>query len=102
MVGVKRPARDSDRPSTKKLKFQNGAKGRLLQAGTFSSKDVPVRSTIPDKASEYEPNESNSSAEEDNRSSEKASGAARSTEPLPKLQTDDNGENGVLNGKPPL
>ena len=102
MVGVKRPARDSDTSRTKKLKVQNGTTAHLTQVGKLASKNVSAQSTDSENAVANGQSDSDLSADEDDEEFENASAVARSSGPQKTLQSDDKGGNGVLNGQYPL
>ena len=102
MVGIKRPGRETDRPSTKKLKVQNGTKLRQARVGTLPSKTAPAHSTESDNASEDDRSNSDLSAEEDEEDSRDVSGTARPNGLSKRIRADDEGGNAVLNGQCPL
>ena len=102
MVGVKRPARDSDTSRTKKLKVQNGMTARPTQVGKLPSKHVPAQSTDSENAFGNSQGDSDLSADEDGEDSDHESAAARLGAPQKILPSDHEEGNGVLNGQYPL
>jgi hypothetical protein len=102
MVGVKRPGRETDRSSTKKLKGQDGTKSRPTPPDPTPSKKVPAQSLGSESASEDTPSDSNLSAEENDEDLKENTKGARSNGPPKRTQTDDGDANDVLNGPYPL
>jgi hypothetical protein len=98
MVGVKRPARDTDRPSSKKLKVLNSATPRRTRTGTNSSKNLPAQSPASDSASTNDASDSDLSAEGDGEDLKAISGNAKPNEVSKSTRADDAVGNAVLNG----
>jgi hypothetical protein len=102
MAGVKRPARETDRPNTKKLKVLNGTIPRPTRPGTNLSKNVPTQSLEPDGTSTNDGNDSEFAGEEDDEDFKEVLGAGKSNGPSNRTRTDEGAGNTVLNGRCPL
>jgi hypothetical protein len=102
MVGVKRPARETHRSSTKKLKVQDSTKSHPTPPDPTPSKKVPVQSPDSESASEDTPSESNLSAEEKGGDLKENTKGARSNERPKRPRPDDGDANDILNGPYPL
>jgi hypothetical protein len=98
MVGVKRPARETDRSSTKKLKVQDSTKSHPTPPDPTSSKKVPAQSLGSESVSEDTPSDSNLSAEEKGEDLKENTRGARSNGPRKGPRTDDGDANDILNG----
>lgn len=92
MVGVKRPARETDRPNTKKLKVLNQTTPRPTQSGTKSSRNLTAQSLVSDGTSSKEGSNSELAAEEDDEDFKQINEAGQSNGP----------SNTGLNGRCPL
>ena len=102
MVGVKRPARETDRSSKKKLKVQDSTKSHPTPPDPTPSKKVPAQSLGSESASEDTPSDSNLSAEENGEDLKETTKGARSNGPPKRPRTDDGDTNDILNGPYPL
>jgi hypothetical protein len=101
MVGVKRPARETDRSGTKKVKVLNQATSRPRRPGTASSKDVPAQRSQEDGAATNDESHSESSGEEDGEAFKEGSEPTRSTEPSKRTQRAEGAENATRDGRCP-
>lgn len=100
MVGVKRPARETYKSSTKKLKVLNSVTPLPPQPRTKPSKNVPARAVEPEGASENDQTDSDSSPGENGEDTMEASWTAKSKEPPRKTRTDtDDVSSATLNGQ---
>jgi len=102
MMGVKRPARETHRSSTKKLKVQDSTKSYPTPPDSTPSKNVPAQSLSSESASEDTPSDSNLSAEENGEDLKENARGARSNGPPKRTRTDDGDANDILNGPYPL
>lgn len=98
MAGVKRPARETDRSSTKKLKVPTQTTPRPTRRGTESYKDVPVQSSQEDGTATKDVSDSESFAEEDSEVFKEIPEPTRSTAPSKRTGRADGAENGALDG----
>lgn len=101
MVGVKRPARETDRSSTKKLKVQDSTKSHSTPLDPTPSKKVPAQSLGSESASEDTPSDSNLSAEENSEDLKETTRGARSNGLPKRPRTGDGDANDTLNGPYP-
>jgi hypothetical protein len=102
MVGVKRPARETDRSSTKKLKVQDSSKSHPKPPDPTPPKKVSAQSPDPESASEGTSSDSNLSAEESGEDLKENTWGARSNGSAKRPQTDEGDVNDTLNGPYPL
>jgi hypothetical protein len=98
MVGVKRPARDTDRPSSKKVKVRYSTAPRRTRPGTNSSKNLLAQSPASDSASANDESDSDLSAEGDDEDLKSISGNAKPNENSKRTRADDAVGSAVLNG----
>jgi hypothetical protein len=101
MVGVKRPARDTDRPSSKKVKVRYSTaprRTRRTRPGTNSSKNLLAQSPASDSASANDESDSDLSAEGDGEDLKSISGNAKPNENSKRTRADDAVGSAVLNG----
>ena len=102
MVGVKRPARETDRSSTKKLKVQDSSKSHPKPPDPTPPKKVSAQSPDPESASEDTSSDSNLSAEESGEDLKENTWGARSNGSAKRPQTDEGDADDTLNGPYPL
>ena len=101
MVGVKRPARETNRSSTKKLKVQDSSKSQPKPPDP-TPKKVSTQSPDLESASEDTPSDSNLSAEDNGEDLKENTGGARSIGSPKRPRTDEGDANDTLNGLYPL
>src|SRR5579871_4741180 len=102
MAGVKRPARETDRSSTKKLKVQDNSKSHPKPPDPTPPKKVSAQSPDPESASEDTPSDSDLSAEENGEDLKENTPGARSNEPPKRPRTDEGDAHDTLNSSYPL
>src|SRR5438270_6157004 len=98
MVGVKRPARETHRSSSKKLNVQDSTKSHPTPPDPTPSKKVPAQSPDSESASEDAPSESNLSAEENSDDLKENTKGARSNGRPKRPRTDEGDANDILKG----
>jgi hypothetical protein len=101
MAGVKRPARETDRSSTKKLKVQDSSKSHPTPPDPTPSKKVSAQSPDSESASEDTPSDSNLSAEENGGDLKENTWGAGSNGPRKRPRTDEGDVDDTLNGPYP-
>jgi hypothetical protein len=102
MVGVKRPTRETNRSSTKKLKVQDSSKSHPKPPDPTPPKKVSAESPDPESSSEDIPSDSNLSAEENGEDLKENTWGARSNGSPKRPRTDEGDANDTLNGPYPL
>jgi hypothetical protein len=98
MVGVKRPARETDRSSAKKLKVQGSPKSHATPPNATPSKNVPAQRPDLESASEDTPSDSDLTAEENDKDLKERTRSAKSNGPPKIPRTDEDDTNDILNG----
>jgi hypothetical protein len=102
MVGIKRPARETEPPRAKKLKVQNAVKSLPTGAGNLPSKNVFAQRTESENTSENDSDKSDLSMGEEDEDVKEISGPASLDKTSKRTQGDAGGGKAIVNGTCPF